>query len=386
MANGLLDPLNPLQGLGNVPGVTDLTGSESYVTTQGLTGAITNLADAAAKKQNIPLALGRTGLGFISGRQQGMTDLANMQKLRQDLIKGGLDVTKTGLDIQTSQFDLGQKQNKQAALFRMIQNLTPEQQLQAISNPEEFTKTMIGNLGYTNNYKDYLFAKQGGYPGSYTDYTKDIEKYRATNVSATVKMPEKEKIMFEGDMKIYESIQGDASKSREIARRTRMINDVIGDMETGGLVKIKGDLQAFLGLNTEEASVAQVVDSLANVGATQVRTPGSGSTSDMEFGAYKRAFPSLATTKEGRILMVRVADANATRNAKLADWTRNAIRNDTFTNEGLAKFDNELGPAIPKDLKNDLNTFLGYDPMSGQEMQKSGFDFSKFDQEAGVTP
>ena len=35
MANGLLDPLNPLQGLGNVPGVTDLTGSESYVTTQG---------------------------------------------------------------------------------------------------------------------------------------------------------------------------------------------------------------------------------------------------------------------------------------------------------------------------------------------------------------
>lgn len=165
-----------------------------------------------------------------------------------------------------------------------------------------------------------------------------------------------------------------------------MINDVIGDMETGGLVKIKGDLQAFLGLNTEEASVAQVVDSLANVGATQVRTPGSGSTSDMEFGAYKRAFPSLATTKEGRILMVKVADANATRNAKLADWTRNAIRNDTFTNEGLAKFDNELGPAIPKDLKNDLNTFLGYDPMSGQEMQKSGFDFSKFDQEAGVTP
>lgn len=181
MANGLLDPLNPLQGLGNVPGVTDLTGQESYITTQGLTGAITNLADAAAKRQNIPLALGRTGLGFITGRQQGITDIANMQKLRQDLIKGGLDVTKSGLDIQTSQFDLGQKQNKQAALFKMIQNLTPEQQLQAISNPEEFTKTMIGNLGYTANYKDYLFAKQGGYPGSYTDYTKEIEKYRATS-------------------------------------------------------------------------------------------------------------------------------------------------------------------------------------------------------------
>jgi len=372
MANGLLDPLNPLQGLGNVPGVTDLTGSESYVTTQGLTGAITNLADAAAKRQNIPLALGRTGLGFISGRQQGMTDLANMQKLRQDLIKGGLDVTKTGLDIQTSQFDLGQKQNKQAALFRMIQNLTPEQQLQAVSNPEEFTKTMIGNLGYTNNYKDYLFAKQGGYPGSYTDYTKEIEKYRATNVSATVKMPEKEKMMLESDIKTLDSLVSASNAARSIATKTQDIDAILGDMPGGGVVKLSADLQAYLGLSTEQAEKTQIVQAIATKGATEIRAPGSGSTSDLEFNAYRTAFPSLATTAQGRKLMVRMANASATRASKLADWARTRMEAGTFSYEGLREYDDSLGKVITADLKKALDA----------ELQKTGKTINQYDYSA----
>jgi len=372
MANGLLDPLNPLQGLGNVPGVTDLTGSESYVTTQGLTGAITNLADAAAKRQNIPLALGRTGLGFISGRQQGMTDLANMQKLRQDLIKGGLDVTKTGLDIQTSQFDLGQKQNKQAALFRMIQNLTPEQQLQAVSNPEEFTKTMIGNLGYTNNYKDYLFAKQGGYPGSYTDYTKEIEKYRATNVSATVKMPEKEKMMLESDIKTLDSLVSASNAARSIATKTQDIDAILGDMPGGGVVKLSADLQAYLGLSTEQAEKTQIVQAIATKGATEIRAPGSGSTSDLEFNAYRTAFPTLATTAQGRKLMVRMANASATRSSKLADWARTRMQEGTFSYEGLREYDDSLGKVITADLKKALDA----------ELQKTGKTINQYDYSA----
>lgn len=379
MANGLLDPLNPLQGLGNVPGVTDLTGSESYVTTQGLTGAITNLADAAAKRQNIPLALGRTGLGFVSGRQQGMTDLANMQKLRQDLIKGGLDVTKTGLDIQTSQFDLGQKQNKQAALFKMIQNLTPEQQMQAVSNPEEFTKTMIGNLGYTNNYKDYLFAKQGGYPGSYTDYTKDIEKYRATNVSATVKMPEKEKMMLESDIKTLDSLVSASNAARSIATKTQDIDAILGDIPGGGVVKLGADLQAYLGLPTEQAQKSQIVQAIATKGATEIRAPGSGSTSDLEFNAYRTAFPSLATTAQGRKLMVRMANASAARASKLTDWARTRMQEGKFSYEGLREYDESLGKVITDDLKKSLDA----------ELQKTGktvnqYDYSTADALVGI--
>ena len=372
MANGLLDPLNPLQGLGNVPGVTDLTGSESYVTTQGLTGAITNLADAAAKRQNIPLALGRTGLGFVSGRQQGMTDLANMQKLRQDLIKGGLDVTKTGLDIQTSQFDLGQKQNKQAALFKMIQNLTPEQQMQAVSNPEEFTKTMIGNLGYTNNYKDYLFAKQGGYPGSYTDYTKDIEKYRATNVSATVKMPEKEKMMLESDIKTLDSLVSASNAARSIATKTQDIDAILGDIPGGGVVKLGADLQAYLGLPTEQAQKSQIVQAIATKGATEIRAPGSGSTSDLEFNAYRTAFPSLATTAQGRKLMVRMANASAARASKLTDWARTRMQEGKFSYEGLREYDESLGKVITDDLKKSLDA----------ELQKTGKTVNQYDYSA----
>ena len=308
-----------------------------------------------------------------------MTDLANMQKLRQDLIKGGLDVTKTGLDIQTSQFDLGQKQNKQAALFRMIQNLTPEQQLQAVSNPEEFTKTMIGNLGYTNNYKDYLFAKQGGYPGSYTDYTKEIEKYRATNVSATVKMPEKEKMMLESDIKTLDSLVSASNAARSIATKTQDIDAILGDMPGGGVVKLGADLQAYLGLSTEQAQKSQIVQAIATKGATEIRAPGSGSTSDLEFNAYRTAFPSLATTAQGRKLMVIMANASATRASKLADWARTRMQEGTFSYEGLRAYDDSLGKVITADLKKALDAELQKTGKSVSDMGLSAEGQSAFD-------
>lgn len=185
MANGLLNPINPLQGLTGVPGVAELPGQQSYITGQGIQGGLTQLVDAISKQQNPLLAAGRTGLGFATGQQQGMQNLANFQKLRQDLMKGGLDITQSQLNIGEKQFDLSRKVSQQQNLYNLIRNLSPQQQSLALSNEDEFAKMMISNMQLTGSTKEYEYAVANGYTGSYPDYVKEVEKYRAPSTTVT---------------------------------------------------------------------------------------------------------------------------------------------------------------------------------------------------------
>lgn len=182
---GLLDPINPLSGLTGTPGVSELPGAESYVTGQGIQGGLNQLVDAISQRQNPLLAAGRVGLGFVGGQQQGMQNLANFQKLRQDLMKGGLDITQSQLNIGEKQFDLGRKVSQQQNLYNLIKNLSPQQQALALSNEDEFAKMMISNMQLTGSTKEYEYAVANGYTGSYPDYVKEVEKYRAPSTTVT---------------------------------------------------------------------------------------------------------------------------------------------------------------------------------------------------------
>lgn len=207
MANGLLDPLNPLAGLTGIPGVSELPGAESYVTTQGVTGAVTNLADAIAKQQNPALAIGRTGLGYISGQQTGMQNLANMQKLRQDILKSGLDIQqsqynlmkapldiqKLGLEISEKGLDVSRKQVSNNAILQLLQSLPKEELALAASNPDKWLDAYYKRTAPSGDIVEYEYAKQqfqqgaGEDPGSFSDWYRNMIKLKTP--STTVNLP-----------------------------------------------------------------------------------------------------------------------------------------------------------------------------------------------------
>jgi hypothetical protein len=159
------------------------------------------------------------------------------------------------------------------------------------------------------------------------------------------------KAILDVDKGTIEGLVSSTNSARNIANNTRTISSLIGNQQGSGAIKLTADLQNFLGVKTPTANVNQVIDAIATKGATEIRTPGSGSTSDLEFGAYKSAFPSLATSKEGRDIMVKIAEANATRNAKLSDWARKQYQAGTFSYEGLAAEDNRLGRAVSPEIE-----------------------------------
>jgi hypothetical protein len=178
---GLFDPLNPLQGLQNIPGANQLTGADNFVTSGQVTGFAQGAIPSLLRGDNPLLSIGLGGLGAIQGGQTAASNLANIAKTRQDLVKGGLDITEAGLGIQTKDFDLAMKKRNRAKLLETIYNMPPEQQALAESNPEAFTKMLIDQYKPTNSMVEYNLAKSEGYKGSYTDYVKEVEKYRATS-------------------------------------------------------------------------------------------------------------------------------------------------------------------------------------------------------------
>jgi hypothetical protein len=141
-----------------------------------------------------------------------------------------------------------------------------------------------------------------------------------------------------------------AASARTLARDSRVIADLLRGKGGGTTVKLSTDFAKTLGFETDTVRANDLANSLAIRGATQLRPPGSGSTSDTEFKAFVSAFPSLANSEGGRELMAKYADAFATRSAKLADHARKLIREDRYSEEEIARFDTSLGAILKDDF------------------------------------
>jgi len=72
--------------------------------------------------------------------------------------------------------------------------------------------------------------------------------------------------------------------------------------QSEGFLRLKQGLKSMFGLRDEDLSDQQIIESISNAIAPQMRPKGSGSTSDMEFNAYKSAVLSLKNDKKANYL------------------------------------------------------------------------------------
>ena len=139
-----------------------------------------------------------------------------------------------------------------------------------------------------------------------------------------------------------------AASARALARDSRTIANLLKGKSGGAAVKLSTDFARNFGFSTDTVTANDLANALATRGAVQIRAPGSGSTSDIEFKSYLQAFPSLSNSEAGRELMAKYAEAFAKRSARLADHARKLIREDKYSEEEIARFDESLGPLLDK--------------------------------------
>jgi hypothetical protein len=141
-----------------------------------------------------------------------------------------------------------------------------------------------------------------------------------------------------------------AASARKFATDSRVISNLLKGAGGGRLIKLTTELQRDFGFESPSVSANDLANSLATRGATQIRAPGSGSTSDIEFKSFLQAFPSLSNSERGRELMSTYAEAFAKRSARLADHARKLIREDRYSEEEIGTFDQNLGPVLNADF------------------------------------
>jgi hypothetical protein len=137
-----------------------------------------------------------------------------------------------------------------------------------------------------------------------------------------------------------------AGSARRFASDARNISQILKGKGGGEIVKLGTALAKDLGFSNESVTAQDLANSISTRGATTMRAPGSGSTSDIEFKAYVAAFPSLSNSEAGRDFMAEAADKFAERAAKLADYSMKLSREGKYSEEAIANFDKQLGSVL----------------------------------------
>jgi hypothetical protein len=203
----------------------------------------------------------------------------------------------------------------------------------------------------------HLVALRDGEPGTpeyNAAFNASLDKQMQKQPGVVVQTGDKrdENIFEKVDVPRLQQFTDAASSARALARDAEVIQRLLKGSGGGTLIKLTTDIQRSLGFETERVTANDLANALATRGAVQIRAPGSGATSDLEFKAYVQAFPSLANSEGGRLLMSKYATAFAQRSAKLADHTRELIRERKFSEQAIAEYDDSLGPVLDDEFYN----------------------------------
>lgn len=137
-----------------------------------------------------------------------------------------------------------------------------------------------------------------------------------------------------------------ASQARNFATQAAAVNGLLKGKGGGDVVKVGADIAKTFNLKSDTVTANDLANSIAIRGATGLRAPGSGSTSDMEFKSFISAFPSLSNSESGRALMAKGAEAFAKRSALLSDKARELYKAGKYSDAAIAAYDSELGAVL----------------------------------------
>lgn len=327
MADGLLN-LDPLQNLyGQVPGVSQIPGAENYVTSRQFGGAVQNVIPSIARGDNPLLSLGLGGYGYITEGQKAIQDLTQMQKTRQDIIKGGYDLLQAPLNIQKTQqeisekqIDINRKNREEIALLQYIKSLPESEQLKAFTNTAEFTKNLFATTPDIIEYQKYQQD-----PGFF-DYQIMLNqaKRQITNINANIST--------EAGKDVIGDLQNTYTSGMESRKNLTNYDTMIGLIDQGLKTGPGAPAALFITragqlfnpeFNVEKGSQLEQFDALGKtVVIPQVKKLGVNPTNvDLRF--IVDSSPSLGKTPEGNKIMLETLKLASERDAAIAEWAAN---------------------------------------------------------------
>ena len=225
-------------------------------------------------------------------------------------------------------------------------------------NPLEYAKlTMTGDKAPEAIRTFEAFAKMN------PEQQKQFLAFKASGTPQTsISLGEK------GIDKIFsKSVEGyvdRAGSARQMAIASNVVADLLEGQGGGKAVQIGTDLARTLGLGDKGSiASADAAAALVTQTAVKVRPEGSGSTSNIEFDAYKQSVPSLANSAQGRRLMANINTAFADRNELLADYATQLYSQGRYSLKAMREYDQSLGSILPPNFNEQVTAITGKAPV-----------------------
>jgi hypothetical protein len=155
-----------------------------------------------------------------------------------------------------------------------------------------------------------------------------------------------------------------AGSARQMAIASNVVADLREGQGGGKAVQIGTDLARTLGLGDKGSiASADAAAALVTQTAVKVRPEGSGSTSNIEFDAYRQSVPSLANSAQGRRLMANINTAFADRNELLADYAAQIYSQGKYSLKAMREYDQSLGAILPPNFNEQVTAITGKAPV-----------------------
>lgn len=171
-----------------------------------------------------------------------------------------------------------------------------------------------------------------------------------------------------------ESVKGyydRAGSARQMAIASNVVADLLEQQGGGKAVQVGTDLSRALGLGDKGSiAAADAAAALVTQTAVKVRPEGSGSTSNIEFDAYRQSVPSLANTNAGRRLMANINTAFADRNEALADYAAQLYSQGKYSLKAMRDYDQSLGAILPSNFNEQVTAITGKAPVPRKDYRK----------------
>lgn len=186
--------------------------------------------------------------------------------------------------------------------------ISPTDQANIDLNKDKFSfEKEQGSL--TPDIKEYNFAKQNGYTGSFAQYQLDLKKASANNTNINTGEGNKfYNTLDEKNATIFSNLSDAGIQGRSKLGQIDQLDKLLQSTGTGYLAVLKqkaGDI----GINTEGLSDIQAASALLSKMIPEQRQPGSGPVSDADLAGFRNSLPRLINQPGGNATIINTMRA-----------------------------------------------------------------------------
>lgn len=188
------------------------------------------------------------------------------------------------------------------------------------------------NGGRTSDIREYEYAKERGYEGSFVDFQLAQKKAGATSVNVGGEGDEFYKKLDEKNAGTFAALSDDGMRARAKMGQIDRLEALLANSPTGAGAAFKQALGEW-GIPTDKLNEIQSTQALINELVPQQRQPGSGPMSDADLALFKQSLPRIINQPGGNTMILNamrgitqyqtqmgeIADAVADRSIKPAE-------------------------------------------------------------------